>query len=107
MLSIIRPKYIAGSSQDGQENRKYQPCAALMCKKLHSRASVWKGVENHVSERTQWVDARRASIEDDHIPKFAERALNLTAALDAKIAYSDADFVVIAVFERAGFDFRV
>ena len=34
---------------------------------------------------------------DDYIEKYlAEKELNLTATLDAKAAYSDADFVVIA-----------
>lgn len=36
-------------------------------------------------------------IQDDYIEKYlAEKELNLTATLDAKAAYSDADFVVIA-----------
>lgn len=36
-------------------------------------------------------------IQDDYIEKYlAEKDLNLTATLDAKAAYSDADFVVIA-----------
>ena len=35
-------------------------------------------------------------IQDDYIEKYlAEKDLNLTATLDAKAAYSDADFVVI------------
>ena len=36
-------------------------------------------------------------IQDDYIEKYlAEKELNLTATLDAKTAYADADFVVIA-----------
>ena len=36
------------------------------------------------------------TIQDDYIEKYlAEKDLNLTATLDAKAAYSDADFVVI------------
>ena len=40
---------------------------------------------------------RKSPIQDDYIEKYlAEKELNLTATLDAKAAYSDADFVVIA-----------
>ena len=36
--------------------------------------------------------------QDDYIEKYlAEKELNLTATLDAKAAYADADFVVIVV----------
>lgn len=36
-------------------------------------------------------------IQDDYIEKYlAEKELDLTATLDAKAAYSDVDFVVIA-----------
>lgn len=39
----------------------------------------------------------KSPIQDDYIEKYlAEKELNLTATLDAKAAYSDADFVVIA-----------
>ena len=37
------------------------------------------------------------SIQDDYIEKYlAEKKLNLTATLDSKSAYADADFAVIA-----------
>ena len=40
---------------------------------------------------------RKSPIQDDYIEKYlAEKELNLTATLDAKAAYADADFVVIA-----------
>ena len=43
------------------------------------------------------VKNMKSSIRDDGIEKYlAEKDLNLTAMLDAKAAYSDADFVVIA-----------
>lgn len=36
-------------------------------------------------------------IQDEYIEKYlTEKELNLTATLDAKLAYSNADFVVIA-----------
>ena len=40
---------------------------------------------------------KKSPIQDDYIEKYlAEKDLNLTATLDAKAAYKDADFVVIA-----------
>ena len=50
-----------------------------------------------VAQRVDMVNARRSPIQDEYIEQFfAERTLNLTATLDARAAYSDADFVVIA-----------
>ena len=43
------------------------------------------------------INNHKSPIQDDYIEKYlAEKELNLTATLDAKAAYSDADFVVIA-----------
>lgn len=43
------------------------------------------------------INNKKSPIQDDYIEKYlAEKDLNLTATLDAKAAYSDADFVVIA-----------
>ena len=43
------------------------------------------------------INQKKSPIQDDYIEKYlAEKDLNLTATLDAKEAYSDADFVVIA-----------
>ena len=45
----------------------------------------------------EMINNRKSPIQDDYIEKYlAEKDLNLTATLDAKEAYSDADFVVIA-----------
>ena len=50
-----------------------------------------------VSEKVEMINNRRSPIQDDYIEKYlAEKELNLTATLDAKAAYSDADFVIIA-----------
>ena len=50
-----------------------------------------------VSEKVELINNRKSPIQDDYIEKYlAEKELNLTATLDAKAAYSDADFVVIA-----------
>lgn len=50
-----------------------------------------------VPEKVDLINNRKSPIQDDYIEKYlAEKDLNLTATLDAKEAYSDADFVVIA-----------
>ena len=48
-------------------------------------------------EKVALINARKSPIRDDYIEKYlAEKELDLTATLDAKEAYADADFVVIA-----------
>ena len=48
-------------------------------------------------EKVEKINNRISPIQDEYIEKYlAEKALNLRATLDAKSAYSDADFVVIA-----------
>ena len=50
-----------------------------------------------VKEKVDLINNRKSPIQDDYIEKYlAEKDLNLTATLDAKEAYSNADFVVIA-----------
>lgn len=50
-----------------------------------------------IPEKMELINSRRSPIQDEYIEKYlAEKELDLTATLDAKIAYSDADFVVIA-----------
>ena len=50
-----------------------------------------------VPEKVEMINNRKSPIQDDYIEKYlAEKELNLTATLDAKAAYADADFVVIA-----------
>ena len=50
-----------------------------------------------VPEKVEMINNRKSPIQDDYIEKYlAEKELNLIAMLDAKTAYSDADFVVIA-----------
>ena len=50
-----------------------------------------------IPEKVDMINNRKSPIQDDYIEKYlAEKELNLTATLDAKVAYSDADFVVIA-----------
>ena len=48
-------------------------------------------------EKVELINSKKSPIQDEYIEKYlAEKELNLTATLDAKEAYSDADFVVIA-----------
>ena len=50
-----------------------------------------------VSEQVEMINNKKSPIRDEYIEKYlAEKELDLTATLDAKEAYSDADFVVIA-----------
>ena len=49
-----------------------------------------------IPEKVDMINNRKSPIQDDYIEKYlAEKELNLTATLDVKAAYSDADFVVI------------
>ena len=50
-----------------------------------------------VPEKVEKINRRISPIQDEYIEKYlAEKPLKLTATLDAKVAYKDADFVVIA-----------
>ena len=50
-----------------------------------------------IPEKVELINQRKSPIQDEYIEKYlAEKALNLTATLDAETAYKDADFVVIA-----------
>lgn len=50
-----------------------------------------------VPEKVELINNQKSPIQDEYIEKYlAEKELDLTATLDAKSAYSTADFVVIA-----------
>lgn len=50
-----------------------------------------------IPEKIEKINRRESPIHDEYIEKFfAEKELDLTATLDAKAAYRDADFVIIA-----------
>ena len=50
-----------------------------------------------IPEKVELINQKKSPIQDDYIEKYlAEKDLNLTATLDAKSAYKDAEFVVIA-----------
>lgn len=50
-----------------------------------------------IPEKVELINNKKSPLQDDYIEKYlAEKKLNLTATLDAKTAYADADFVVIA-----------
>lgn len=51
-----------------------------------------------LNEKVELINQRQSPIQDEYIEKYLkEKELNLTATLDADVAYKDADFVVIAV----------
>lgn len=50
-----------------------------------------------IPEKVDMVNHRKSPIQDDYIEKYlAEKDLDLTATMDAEVAYKDADFVIIA-----------
>ena len=50
-----------------------------------------------IPEKVEKINNRISPIQDEYIEKYlTEKELNLTATLDGKAAYKDADFVVIA-----------
>lgn len=50
-----------------------------------------------IPEKVELINSRKSPIQDEYIEKYlTEKELDLTATLDAKLAYSNADFVVIA-----------
>ena len=50
-----------------------------------------------IPEKVELINSRKSPIQDEYIEKYlAEKELDLTATLDAQLAYSNADFVVIA-----------
>ncbi len=50
-----------------------------------------------IPEKVAMINGRKSPIQDEYIEKYlAEKKLDLRATLDAKEAYTDADFVVIA-----------
>lgn len=50
-----------------------------------------------ISEKVDLINNRKSPIQDEYIEKYlAEKELNLTATIDPKEAYTNADFVVIA-----------
>ena len=59
-----------------------------------------------IPEKVEMLNKRKSPIQDEYIEKYlAEKELDLKATLDAKEAYSDADFVVIA--EPTNYDRRI
>ena len=50
-----------------------------------------------VPEKVKLINKKKSIIQDEYIEKYlAEKELDLTATLDAKSAYADAKFVIIA-----------
>ncbi len=50
-----------------------------------------------IPEKVEMINNKKSPIQDEYIEKYlAEKELDLTATLDAELAYTDADFVVIA-----------
>lgn len=51
-----------------------------------------------IPEKVELINNKKSTVQDDYIDKYLkEKTLNLTATVDAKVAYMNADFVIIAV----------
>lgn len=51
-----------------------------------------------IPEKVELINQKKSPIRDEYIEKYlAEKELDLTATLEAEVAYSDTDFVIIAV----------
>lgn len=50
-----------------------------------------------IPEKVELINRKRSPVQDEYIEKYmAEKELDITATLDAKTAYSDADYIIIA-----------
>lgn len=50
-----------------------------------------------IPEKVELINKKKSPIKDDYIEEYlAEKGLDLTATVDAKVAYTDADFVIVA-----------
>ena len=65
---------------------------AVLLAQRHSVTAV-----DIIPEKVEMINRRESPIQDEYIEKYLrEKKLNLTATLDSRAAYSDADFVIIA-----------
>lgn len=65
---------------------------AILLAQHHSVTAV-----DIIPEKVEMINSRRSPIQDEYIEKYlAEKELDLTATLNAEMAYAQADFVVIA-----------
>ena len=65
---------------------------AVLLSQKHSVTAV-----DIIPEKVELINNKKSPIQDDYIEKYlAEYDLDLTATLDARSAYSDADYVIIA-----------
>lgn len=67
--------------------------AAVLLSQYHKVTAV-----DIIPEKVELINNRKSPIQDEYIEKYlAKKKLDLTATLDAEEAYTDADFVIIAV----------
>ena len=70
-------------------------CGIIYCHAFISES--WGNGSRYCSREVEKINKRISPIQDEYIEKYLkEKELNLTATLDAEVAYKDADFVVIA-----------
>ena len=101
--------HVSGAEYDDIDNTNYegirQKCVPTIEKKGYVGLSIATLLSQHhkvtavdiIPEKVELINNKKSPIQDEYIEKYlAEKELNLTATLDAREAYSDADFVVIA-----------
>lgn len=50
-----------------------------------------------IPEKVEMINQRKSPIQDEYIEKYlAEKELDLTATLDAELAYKNSEFIIIA-----------
>ena len=101
--------HVSGAEYDDADKTEYEGIRQKSVPTIERRGYVGLSIatllsQHHqvtavdiIPEKVDLINNRKSPIQDDYIEKYlAEKELNLTATLDAKAAYSDADFVVIA-----------
>ena len=101
--------HVSGAEYDDAGKTEYEGIRQKSVPTIEQRGYVGLSIatllsQNHqvtavdiIPEKVDLINNRKSPIQDDYIEKYlAEKELNLTATLDAKEAYCDADFVVIA-----------
>ena len=101
--------HVSGAEFDGEVKSEYKGVKLKTVPTIEKKGYVGLSIatllsQHHqvtavdiVPEKVDLINNRKSQIQDDYIEKYlSKKKLNLTATLDAKTAYADADFVVIA-----------
>ena len=100
--------HVSGAEYDDIDNTNYEGIRQKYVPTIEKKGYVGLSIATLLSQhhqvtavdivpgKVEMINNCKSPIQDDYIEKYlAEKELDLTATLDAKEAYSDADFVVI------------